>query len=280
MFINRWMNKEDVVRICNGISLSHKRNNIGSLVEMWMDQSICYTEWSSQKEKKILSINIGMWNLEKWYKWTCLQGRNKDTDVETVWTWAGEGIGMNWEIGIDMCTLSCIKQMASGILLSGTGSLAWCSGMTFMGGLEGVVGTEVQGRGDMCLHTADSHHCTTLKLAQHCKAAIPQLKDKPKGKKKICSSKKKYSLKTQWRNITIKPPCGSPGLMNIFPRGAIPCKVYTFWKTRSTGRKKCLVQKSISQAVPYVGKSSTKCCSIWQNKTRHYSFINPQRTLL
>ena len=23
-----------------------------------------------------------MWNLEKWYRGTCLQGRNRDTDVE------------------------------------------------------------------------------------------------------------------------------------------------------------------------------------------------------
>ena len=23
-----------------------------------------------------------MWNLEKWYRWTGLQGRNRDTDVE------------------------------------------------------------------------------------------------------------------------------------------------------------------------------------------------------
>lgn len=119
-----------------------------------------------------------------------MQGKDRDTDVETVWTWAGEGIGMNWEIGIDMCTLSCIKQMASGILLSGTGSLAWCSGIPLMGGLEGVVGMEVQERGDMCLPTADSRHCTTLKLAQHCKAAIPQLKNKPKGKKNLQLQKK------------------------------------------------------------------------------------------
>lgn len=103
---------------------------------------------------------------------------------------------MNWETGIDMCTRSCVKKTASGVLLSGTGSLAWCSGMSLMGGLEGAVGTEVQERGDMCLHTADSRHCTTLKLAQHCKAAIPQLKNKPKEKK---------NLKLQKKSIVSKP---------------------------------------------------------------------------
>ena len=36
----------------------------------------------SEREKQILYINAYMWNLEKWYRWTSLQGRNKDTDVD------------------------------------------------------------------------------------------------------------------------------------------------------------------------------------------------------
>ena len=35
-----------------------------------------------------------MWNLEKWYRRTCLQGRNKDTDVENKRTdtkWGKKG---------------------------------------------------------------------------------------------------------------------------------------------------------------------------------------------
>ena len=50
-------------------------------------------------------------NKEKWYRWTCLQGRNRDTDVENkcMDTKGGrEGGGMNWEIGIDIYTLICI----------------------------------------------------------------------------------------------------------------------------------------------------------------------------
>ena len=56
-----------------------------------------------------------MWNLEKWYRWTGLQGRNRDTDVENKRrdtkgeSGGGGGGGMNWEIGIDMYTLICIK---------------------------------------------------------------------------------------------------------------------------------------------------------------------------
>ena len=43
----------------------------------------CFTEWSkSKREKQISYINTYMWNLEKWYRWTYLQSRNRDTDVE------------------------------------------------------------------------------------------------------------------------------------------------------------------------------------------------------
>ena len=66
-----------------------------------------------------------MWNLEKWYRSTCLQGRNRATDVENkrmdtkggkAAGGAGEGV-MNWEIGIDMYTLMCIKCMTNKNLL-------------------------------------------------------------------------------------------------------------------------------------------------------------------
>ena len=43
----------------------------------------CHTEWSkSEREKQISYINAYMWNLEKWYWWSYLQSRNRDTDVE------------------------------------------------------------------------------------------------------------------------------------------------------------------------------------------------------
>ena len=49
-----------------------------------------------------------MWNLEKWYRQTHLQSRNKDTDIENKLTdgYQGEREGeMTWEIGIDIHTL-------------------------------------------------------------------------------------------------------------------------------------------------------------------------------
>jgi len=61
----------------------------------------------SQKEKKQIScINTYMWNLEKMYRWTHLQSRDRDTDKENkcVDAKGGWGTRMNREGGIDMYT--------------------------------------------------------------------------------------------------------------------------------------------------------------------------------
>ena len=124
MPIDRWMDKEDVVHIYNGIWLSHKKER--NWVICWdVDGSRdCHTEWSkSEREKQISYINAYMWNLGKWYRWTGVQGRNWDTDVENKrmdtkggeWR-RGRGV-MNWEIGIDIYTLICIKWITNKNLL-------------------------------------------------------------------------------------------------------------------------------------------------------------------
>ena len=71
-----------------------------------------------------------MWNLEKWYRCTYLQGRNRNADVgnRRVDT-EGEGEG-GMKIRFDINTLPCVKYIASGNLLYSTGSSAWCSVMT------------------------------------------------------------------------------------------------------------------------------------------------------
>ena len=63
-----------------------------------------------------------MWNLEKWYRRTSLQGRNRDTGVENklMGTMGGKPRGcggMNLEIGIDIYTLICRKQITNKNLL-------------------------------------------------------------------------------------------------------------------------------------------------------------------
>ena len=79
----------------------------------------CYKEWSkSKRERQILYINAYIYNLEKWYWWTYLQGKNRDADIEKLVNTAGKGQGgINWESNIEIQTLPCIKQIASGNLL-------------------------------------------------------------------------------------------------------------------------------------------------------------------
>ena len=65
-------------------------------------------------------------------------------------TGQGDGDGeINWEIGIDVCALPCVKQRASGSLLHSTGSSAWCSVVIEMDGMG--VGEDPRGRG--CMYT-------------------------------------------------------------------------------------------------------------------------------
>ena len=76
---------------------------------MWMNLEPAI-EWSkSEREKQIPYINACIWNLEKWYWWTYLQGRNKDADLENgIVDAAGEGdSGMNWEGSADIYTTMC-----------------------------------------------------------------------------------------------------------------------------------------------------------------------------
>ena len=89
-----------------------KSNETESLVVMWMDLECVIQSEVSQKEKKqVLYINTYMWNVEKWYKITRLQGRNRDIDIENGYVdIAGEREGgMDWESITDIHTQSCLK---------------------------------------------------------------------------------------------------------------------------------------------------------------------------
>ena len=72
-----------MVHIYNGILLSHKKEWNWVICTDVDGSRDCHTEWSkSEREKEISYINVYMWNLEKWYRWTSSQGTNTDTDVE------------------------------------------------------------------------------------------------------------------------------------------------------------------------------------------------------
>ena len=102
-----------------------KRKETGSFVEMWMDLETVIQSEVSQKEKN------------KYHILTHICGTQKNgtdqmvcrTEIETqmqrtnVWTPRGESGGggggavMNWEIGIDIYTLICIKWITNKNLL-------------------------------------------------------------------------------------------------------------------------------------------------------------------
>ena len=59
MSINKWMDKEIVVHIYNGIFLCHKKEQIWVSYSEVDEPRACYTEWSNS-EKQILRINTYM----------------------------------------------------------------------------------------------------------------------------------------------------------------------------------------------------------------------------
>ena len=70
--------------IYNGILLSHKKEQNWVICRDVDGPRDSHTERSkSEREKQILYINAYMWSLEKWYKLTGLQGRTRDTDVDS-----------------------------------------------------------------------------------------------------------------------------------------------------------------------------------------------------
>ena len=95
------------------------------------------------------------------------------TEIRTCGHGGGGEGGSNWEIRIDIHTLTFIKQIASGKLLYGTGSSGCCSVMTQRGGIR--VGGRLKREGIyICLQLI--HFIVQQKLTQHRKAIILQFK--------------------------------------------------------------------------------------------------------
>ena len=68
MFTDRWMDKEVMVLIHDGILLSHKKQwNWVSSSEV-NELRVCHTKWSKlEREKQVSYIKVYTQNLEKWY---------------------------------------------------------------------------------------------------------------------------------------------------------------------------------------------------------------------
>ena len=83
MSIDRWMDKEDVAHIYNGILLSHKKEWNNAICSNMNGPRDNRTQWSKSDIERQISYYITyMWNLKKLYKLTYLQNRNRLTDFE------------------------------------------------------------------------------------------------------------------------------------------------------------------------------------------------------
>ena len=81
-----------------------KRNECVSWTEV-DEPRACYTEWSkSEREEQILHIHICIWNLERCYWWTYLQGSNEDADIVNRFL---DTLG-EWKDGTNRATLKLI----------------------------------------------------------------------------------------------------------------------------------------------------------------------------
>ena len=102
------------------------------------------------------SVAMNMWNLEKQYRWTHVQGSEREADVESGCAdMVGDELG-NWHWY--MYTATCRTGAAESLLIS-TGSPLWCEVMPERDGM-GVGRGGLEG-GAMCTHIADSFCCTT-----------------------------------------------------------------------------------------------------------------------
>ena len=105
-----------------------------------MDEPRVYcTEGSKSERERQIHINAWVWNLERWYWWTYLQGSSGDAErenrfVDTVWEEEG---GTNWKNSMEIYITIC--KIDGGNLLCNIGNSTQCSVTTWSCGM----GTEV-----------------------------------------------------------------------------------------------------------------------------------------
>ena len=105
MSINTGINKMWYGRIYSGILLNHKKEWNCAICRDVSRPRDSHTEWSKSEREKQITY---MWNLEKWY--FCKAGtETQDIENKCMDTKEGSGGKINWEIGIDIYTLLCIK---------------------------------------------------------------------------------------------------------------------------------------------------------------------------
>ena len=130
---DEWI-KKLIFHIYHGILLSHKKECIWVSSSKEDDPRAYYTEWSKpERENQILYGNTYIWNLERWYRWTYLQGNNerhryREQTYEHRSAVGEEGeVGTNGESNMEAYILPCVKQITNGNLLHDSGNSNWSS---------------------------------------------------------------------------------------------------------------------------------------------------------
>ena len=102
-----------------------KRNAFESVLMRWMNiKPIIQSAVKSERERQKSYISAYIWNLERWYQWSYVQGSKGDTDIKNrLSDTVGEGEGgMIWENSMETYTLPYVKYVASGSLMYNAGN--------------------------------------------------------------------------------------------------------------------------------------------------------------
>ena len=118
-----------MVHTFSGILLSHKENKFESVLVRWMNLELVIQS-EARKWKQISCINAYIRNLEKWYQWIYLQGKNGDAGVENgLIDTVGEG-GKESEVALQLFvtpwTVDCQASPSMGFSRQ-----EWWSGLPF-----------------------------------------------------------------------------------------------------------------------------------------------------
>ena len=132
-------------------------------------------------------INAYTWNLEKWYRWTYLQGGNGDVEnrhMATAGGWTGRGALTSTHHHV------WNRWLVRSAVLHRELSLVLCDDLEGWDGWGWGTGREVQEGRHICVQLI--HFIAWQKPVQHCKTTIPQFKKKKK--KELSHKKRKCNL--------------------------------------------------------------------------------------
>ena len=76
-----------------------KKNEIMPFATTWVDLEIIILSEVSQTERQKSYDITYMWDLKKWYKWLCLQNRNRLTDIEQTYGYQRGNVGGKDKLG-------------------------------------------------------------------------------------------------------------------------------------------------------------------------------------